>query len=132
MRLLAAARFSISTISFRRCRASARRNPEAVDDLLFLELAGGLFLLETGCFAFELEDGLVFLLRLLFGLVAFGLELGAGVDGGFECLLGLVQLTGAAASAVVFSSICASSAAICASYSAIRFVSGSRRPAWPR
>lgn len=71
MRLLAAVRF-FNLDSFLFCRAGGQLIgiPELIDDLLFLKLARGLFLFETGCFAFELQNGLIFLLRLLFGLAA--------------------------------------------------------------
>ena len=89
--------------SFLFCRAGGQLVgiPELIDDLLFLKLARGLFLFETGCFAFELQNGLVFLLRLLFGLAAAGLDLGTLVNGLLQCLPGQIKLCAGGRQAVL-------------------------------
>lgn len=64
--------------------------PKFIDDLLFLEFTGSLFLFEAGCFALQLQNGLIFILCLLFGLAAFGLQLRAFVNGFLQHLPGPV------------------------------------------
>ena len=66
--------------------------PELVDELLLLKLARGLLLFQTRRFALEKQNVLVFVLCLLFGLVALCLHGRARLDLCFERLL--VRLRG--------------------------------------
>ena len=84
--------FDLDALLRRRGRRQLVGIPKPVDELLFLQLARGLFLLQSGRFALHLQNGLVFLLRVLLGPVSFGFNGGARFGGLLQRLAALLRL----------------------------------------